>query len=87
VGTPTAAAYTVTRLRFNVSADPTQRLGWFTLAFATQQNGTGPEDVEGVPLHLDAQVEPRVSQAHRYDAELVQAAVRALGAWPSVAPR
>jgi hypothetical protein len=85
IGTAPAAMYTSLRYPLGVALGD-EYLGDFEIALCGLRFNDGEPWLEGRPLHIDTFVEPRWPQ-QSYDAQLLHAAVQALGSQPNDSAR
>jgi hypothetical protein len=76
VGEPTAAAYTMSRRRVDVTDARGNDLGFITLAATIEKSGKTGAEIESVPLHVDYPVPWTFEKRDKHDAALVDAALR-----------
>jgi Peptidase family S41 len=77
IGEPTSASYTMVRLEHPVRTRSGRDLGTLGLALSHDESGKTGADLEGVEVHVDYPVERTFEARARWDADLVQAALRA----------
>lgn len=79
VGRPTAAGYTGYRSQHHLRIGKNRTwFGFLGLAFSYEVSGKTRQPVEGVQLKIDQPVEKTIANHERYDALLVQGAIKAL---------
>jgi hypothetical protein len=76
VGEPTAAGYTTARMKLTVKDVADVEIGSIRIAVSAEQSGLTGKDVEAVPLHIDYPVDRVFDNREKYDAMLVDAALR-----------
>jgi Peptidase family S41 len=83
IGEPTAAGLTFWRLRREVILPNGQKFGAYRVAFTEDFDNVSNEGIEGVPVHLDVEIDRTFENKKGYDKLLVEAAVKALQTKPA----